>query len=59
MTAEEHRAQRARVVGSLLVDEQREHRHDAPTPRHRFQQPVVRELNPPDSRIIPGTCRAV
>jgi hypothetical protein len=57
MTAAQHREQRARVIGSLLVDEQREHHHDAPTPRRYFRQPVVREFNPSDARIIPGTRR--
>jgi hypothetical protein len=57
MTRSEHAEQRARVIGSLKVDEQRDHHRDAPTPRRYFRQPVVREFNPADARLIPGTGR--
>jgi hypothetical protein len=46
MTATEHAEQRARVIGSLRCDEQRDHHHDAPTPRRYFRAPVVREIPP-------------
>jgi hypothetical protein len=46
MTAAEHREQKARVLGSLKVDEQREHHRDAPTPRRYHRTPVVQEIVP-------------
>jgi hypothetical protein len=48
MTAHDHAVQRARVLGSLKVDEQREHHRDAPTPRRYFRAPVVREIAAPN-----------
>jgi hypothetical protein len=47
MTPEQHREQKARVLGSLKVDEQREHHRDAPTPRRYFRTPEVREIVSP------------
>jgi hypothetical protein len=44
MTAAEHSIQRARVLGSLRCDEQREHHYDAPTPRRYHRAPTVREI---------------
>jgi hypothetical protein len=46
MTKDEHAQQRARVIGSLKVDEQRDHHRDAPTPRRYHRAPEVREVAP-------------
>jgi hypothetical protein len=46
MTPEQHREQKARVLGSLKTDEQREHHRDAPTPRRYHRTPTVREIPP-------------
>ena len=54
MTPAEHAAQRARVIGSLKVDEQREHHRDAPTPRRYFRAPVVQEITPRNFFAPPG-----
>jgi hypothetical protein len=54
MTPEQHREQKARVLGSLRCDEQREHRHDAPTPRRYHRTPTVQEILPTPAYAPPG-----